>query len=254
LVLEGGEWSTVHPSHFTLSTHSTGGRVGSRAGLDVSKTRSLSPATKQTLDHPTHCLVTTLTTIFWLLTMMLQLQNRHFTCFYNNKILHALFLCFFLQTPLLKFCKCPSTGKCIGTHIQTRLLCEGCCTIHRYTGQKRFGKIAVPRSQSVLRIRNHVIQLFTWKMTPETVNEITHYMSKSKDFLQSKWLVIKMTNVIPSDKDSQFCNLHSPPLEKSTTTISTDIAQSTEMLQILLNSRNMWTEGRYHLNVTGMKT
>ena len=152
LVLEGGEWSTVYTSHFTLSTHITGGRVISRAGLDASKKRRVSfPCHETFLDHPTHSLVTTLTTISWLLTMMLQLQNRQFTCFYNNKILLSLFPCFFLQTPLLKFCKCPSTGKCIGTHTQTRLLCEGSCTVHRYTGQKMFRQVAVPRSQSVLR-------------------------------------------------------------------------------------------------------
>lgn len=31
-------------------------------------------------------------------------------------------------------------------------------------------------------------------------------------------------------------------------------APSIEMLQILFNSRNMWTEGRHHLNVIVMKT
>jgi hypothetical protein len=98
------------------------------------------------------------------------------------------------------------------------------------------------------------MQLFAWKMTPETVTEIIHYMSKSKNFLQSKRLMTKMTNIMSSDEESPFCNLYPPPLEKSTTTISIDIAPSTEMLQILLNSRNMWTEGRHHLNVTGMKT
>jgi len=42
LVLEGGELSIVYPSHFTLSTNLTGGKVGSRAGLDVSKKRRVS--------------------------------------------------------------------------------------------------------------------------------------------------------------------------------------------------------------------
>jgi len=32
-----------------------------------------------------------------------------------------------------------------------------------------------------------------------------------------------MTNIIPSDEETPFCNLYSPPLEKSTTTISIDI-------------------------------
>jgi len=54
LALDGGEWSSSHPSNRNLSTHWIGGWMVPRAGLDmVPKGTILSPQWELNPDHPT---------------------------------------------------------------------------------------------------------------------------------------------------------------------------------------------------------
>jgi hypothetical protein len=56
LALDGGEWSALHPCHFTPFTHWIGGWVGPRAGLDAVEKRKILHWQESNLGLPAHSL------------------------------------------------------------------------------------------------------------------------------------------------------------------------------------------------------